>query len=106
MSIHALSQFSQIWSRATTALVNTPDAGSAVSRAALAGGRSGPGPRQAAAAPSDVSAATPFATLASNLQSVVLQLQAEPQGSVPGQTNPYGMSATNHGSGGSLTTMA
>jgi hypothetical protein len=107
MSLNPLSHVSQIWSRATTALSNTPDAGSAMARVGT--GRSGQERQASAAAPSEASASTPFATLASNLQSVLLQLQAnQPQsGPQPGQSSSYpGPSNPPQSGTGSLSTLA
>ena len=92
MSINPLSHVSQIWSRATTALTQTPDVGSAMCRSSAASGK---GSHSQAAGTVSLSdhASTPFATLASNLQSVLLQLQAgqtQPGQAPQGPGNPYG----------------
>jgi len=97
MSINPLNHVSQIWSRATTALTQTPDVGSVMARSSVPSGKG-------AVAPSD-HASTPFATLASNLQSVLLQLQAGQAQSGPApQAHPYAGQA--QPATGSLSTSA
>lgn len=108
MSINPLSHVSQIWSRATTALINTPAAGSAL--ASSGAGQTGHG-SSPAVPPSDdqdqsVSATTPFAALASNLQAVLLQLQAG-QGASAAVAKPYANPAASSApASGAVSTLA
>jgi hypothetical protein len=81
MSINPLSNVSSIWSRATTALTNTPDPSSKP-----AAGPSPSGPPNSAGQGSGVSPSTPFQKLASDLQAVLLQMQSGHGGQGASQT--------------------
>ncbi len=77
MSVNATSQASNIWARATTALTNSPSAqGLGQLKPNEAGGaKAKTGPIQAG-----VASANPFQSLSNDLQSTIIQLQAQVSG--------------------------
>ena len=78
MSVNATGPVSNIWSKATTALTNSPPPQSEAPEAAAPRKDAAGRPPPSAAA--DTTRANPFQQLSSSLQSVLIQMQSGIQG--------------------------
>ncbi len=89
MSINPLNNTSSIWSNATTALTGTPD-----SAAAFKPSTQPAKPTNTQVSQGTSGSATPFQTLSSNLQAVLLQMQSGQASQAASQTASLGQSPT------------